>query len=451
MTWRETQQTKVFWFFFSKKNILSFFYLGPLLLALAVVTPPWQNPDEFAHMLRAVEVAHGGLFGYRAWGTTGGQSDPAIYDAYKPILGVAMHPEQRVSRAALAASGAVGWHRATIYTPYPTVEYSPAFYLPAAAAYWVGYAASLSVNHTLLLARAANGAVFALIAGAALTRARRTRLPLLAILLLPTTLALGASANQDSPMLACTALVVAMLDRAIAEARDLRRGELWLSAVLLAAIGMARPPYAGFLLCLLLAARPPAWAGLKALLAAATVVLAWCVAVALLIVVRRGHEDPHAQLAWLAADPARVPSVIWATARTFGADYVAQTIGVLGWTDTRLPTPYIAGACGVLALAGAAGTGGAARRPWLPLCGGLFAVFSIFVLQYFTWTWPGQPYVTGVLGRYFLPIMMVLALAVPRVGWAARLVRPAAAAVAVQAIVTPAMMFHALLLRYYIM
>jgi hypothetical protein len=59
--------------------------------------------------------------------------------------------------------------------------------------------------------------------------------------------------------------------------------------------------------------------------------------------------------------------------------------------------------------------------------------------------------VTGVLGRYFLPIMMVLALAVPRVGWGARLVRPAAAAVAVQAIVTPAMMFHALLLRYYIM
>ena len=108
LNWRGTQQTKVFWFFFSKKNLLTFFYLAPLLLTLAVVTPPWQNPDEFAHMLRAVEVAHGGLFGYRAWGTTGGESDPAIYDAYKPILGVAMHPEQRVSRAALAASGAVG-------------------------------------------------------------------------------------------------------------------------------------------------------------------------------------------------------------------------------------------------------------------------------------------------------------------------------------------------------
>ncbi len=421
-----------------------------MLLALAVVTPPWQNPDEFAHMLRAVEVAHGGLFGYRAWGTTGGESDPAIYDAYTPILGVAMHPEQRVSRAALAASGSVGWHKATIYTPYPTVEYSPAFYLPTAAAYWGGRAASLSVNHTLLLARAANAVVFLLVVLAAVTTARRTRLPLLAILLLPTTLALAASANQDSPMLACTALVVAILDRAIAQARDLRRGEVWLSAVLLACIGMARPPYAGFLLCLLLAARPPAWAGMRALLVAGAAVLAWCVAVALLIVVRRGREDPHAQLAWLAADPARVASVIWATARTFGADYVAQTVGVLGWTDTRLPTPYIVGACLVLVLAGAAGAGGPARRPWLPLCGGLFAVVSIFVLQYFTWTWPGQPYVTGVLGRYFLPVMMVLALAVPRVAWGSRLRRPAAAAIAVQAIVTPAVIFHALLLRYYL-
>jgi hypothetical protein len=251
-------------------------------------------------------------------------------------------------------------------------------------------------------------------------------------------------------MLACTGLVVAILDRAIAEARDLSRGELWLSAVLLAAIGMARPPYGGFLLCLLLAARPPAWAGLKPLLAASASVLAWCVAVALLIVVRRGREDAHAQLAWLAADPARVPAVIWATARSFGADYVAQTIGVLGWTDTPLPTPYISAACVVLVLAGAAGTGGPARRPWLPLCGGLFALASIFVLQYFTWTWPGQPYVTGVLGRYFLPIMMVLALAAPSVRWGARLAPAAAAAVALQALVTPAVMLHALLLRYYL-
>ncbi len=34
-------------------------------------------------MARAVQVAHGGLLGYRAWTTSGGLSDPAIYDAYQ--------------------------------------------------------------------------------------------------------------------------------------------------------------------------------------------------------------------------------------------------------------------------------------------------------------------------------------------------------------------------------
>jgi hypothetical protein len=34
---------------------------------LAIAMPPFQNPDEPNHFLRAAQVAHGGLIGSRFW------------------------------------------------------------------------------------------------------------------------------------------------------------------------------------------------------------------------------------------------------------------------------------------------------------------------------------------------------------------------------------------------
>ncbi len=439
-------------FFFEKKKqktfaILVLAYLVPVLGVILGVTPVWQNPDEPFHLLRAVNVAHGGVLGSRAWGTAGGLSDRAIYDSYEPVRGVAMHPARRVDRAGLAASGTVRWGTVA-YTPFPnTIQYGPAFYVPGAVAYWLGRGAGLSIDHTLLLARGFNAILFALIVAAALGMARRTRLALATIVILPTSLALAASASQDGLVMACTVLCVALLDRAISDGRAVTRGEALMLAGLLVCIGMARPPYAGFLALLMLGVPPPKRAGLRLPLAAAGVVLAWCAAVAWHVSVRMGGSDAHRQLALLAADPGGIPGIVAATARAFAVEYAVQFVGVLGWTDTRLPNAYILAAWVVLVLAGMAGMAGPARRPWWPLGGAVFAVVTIFVLQYLDWTWPGQPVVTGVLGRYFLPVAVVTTLALPRLdlrlGWLA------GGGLAVLAAVTPAVMLHALVLRYY--
>jgi uncharacterized membrane protein len=430
-------------------RVLILAYLLPVLLVLAVVMPPWENPDEPFHMLRAVHLAHGGVLGYRAWGSAGGASDPAIYDAYKPVIPVSMHAEQRVSRAALAASGAVGWRHETIYTPFPnTAQYFPAFYVPDAAAYWIGRATRLSVDRTLILARCMNAVVYALIAAVVLTLARRARPFLAAVLLLPTSLELAASASQDCGLLAATALVVAVLDRAMAEQRATSGRETLLVAVLLTCIGAARPPYAGFLLLLFLTALPPRRAPVRLAAMCGALILAWCLAVAWRVSIKFGGADIHQQVALLAGDPGRIPGIVVATLRTFTVDYVVQIIGVLGWTDTRLPHGYVIAGAAVLVLALAASADGPVRRPGWALGAVAFALAALFVLQYLTWTWPGQPYVTGVFGRYFLPMMMVFALGVPRVGLSLRV--PAGVAIAGLACITPAVMLHAILLRYYV-
>ena len=80
----------------------------------------------------------------------------------------------------------------------------------------------------------------------------------------------------------------------------------------------------------------------------------------------------------------------------------------------------------------------------------LFAFTTIFSLQYLTWSWPGQLVITGVLGRYFTPLAMVLALALPAWRHAPRLRTPANLGLVALAAITPAVTIHTLLFRYYV-
>ncbi len=430
-------------------NLCAALYLAytlPLLLVVALITPPWQNPDEPLHVARIVQVAHGGLIGSRAYGTAGGWSDRAIYDAYKPVAHAAMHPDQRLSGADLQASRAVQWTPQLAYTSFPnTAQYPPMFYVPGAAAYWAGRAGHLSIDRTLILIRLTNAVLFACISAAALKLSQRTRPFLAAILLLPTTLSLACAAGQDSLLFAATALAVALLDRIITAQRPATRPESLLIAALLICVAAARPPYAGFLLALLLLDPKPTARTLRLMAISAALVLAWCLAVAVHVTVKLGGADITRQLAFISANPGEILPIIAHTIRNSSWPDWQQFIGVLGWTDTILPTPYILAQTCVLAAAAAA-CSGVTRLRWAPAAGAAFAVLAIFVLQFLTWTWPGQLEITGVLGRYFIPTTLLLALVLPSRAILAP--RMAWMAIGLAASITPATMVHAILIRY---
>jgi uncharacterized membrane protein len=424
-------------------------FVLPLLSTLALVTPPWQNPDEPLHLARIVQIAHGGLIGSRAFGTAGGLSDASIYNAYRPVAHAAMRPDQRLSRQDIQAANQIHWGTTLAFTSFPnTAQYPAAFYLPGAAAYWAGRAGQLSIDHTLLLIRLTNAVLFAAITAASVFLAGRTRPFLVAVLLLPTTLSLASAAGQDSLLFASTALAVALLDRLITAHRAATRSESLLIAALLVCIAAARPPYAGFLLVLLLLDPKLGRKQFGLIAACAACVLAWCLAVALHVSVKLGGADMHRQIVFIAAHPGQILPTIALTFHNSAWKYWQQLIGVLGWTDTPLPKPYILAQSGVLCLAAAA-CGGTARRAYAPAVGIAFAILTIFLLQWLTWTWPGQPEITGVLGRYFVPIAMVAGLALParkiphlpRIAWAA---------IAAAACITPVAMIHAEIIRYYL-
>jgi hypothetical protein len=186
----------------------------PLTIMLAVMVPPFTNADEPFHMLRAVALAHFHVIGKRFDNHchncptgSGGESDMAVFYAFGPLSTLSWLPNQpdgQVSASMLAASNAVGWQKDATGNVWfgSTAQYPPAFYVPDIAGYWIGRAAGLRVDATLCLCRCLNALTFVALAALAIARARRLRPILAALLMLPMTLALAASASQDAGIIA---------------------------------------------------------------------------------------------------------------------------------------------------------------------------------------------------------------------------------------------------------
>jgi hypothetical protein len=131
--------------------------------------------------------------------------------------------------------------------------------------------------------------------------------------------------------------------------------------------------------------------------------------------------------------------------------YASEFIGRLAWNDQPLPAAYLLLAGGVLGLAALAGMAGEVRRPaytWLAVG---FAVGTIMVLQYLDWTPPGRDRAEGVVGRYFITLFLILSLALPSIErWAPARRYASCVGLIILALVTPAVMAHHVVLRFYI-
>src|SRR5258706_8616630 len=77
-------------------------------LALALLTPPFQNPDEGGHFLRATQIAGGEFVGRRLdGGTSGGRGDSAAYHAPLLFAPLAGHSQRRGDPALSAPAAAI--------------------------------------------------------------------------------------------------------------------------------------------------------------------------------------------------------------------------------------------------------------------------------------------------------------------------------------------------------
>ena len=435
---------------------------------LAVNMPPFQNADEPAHFLRAVQLADGHIIGERFSsiaddGTTsessGGQLDTAVSQAFKPFGTLLFHPDVKATRDQWAPN--VRWSQQTAWIGIPnTVLYPPIFYLPSIAGILYGRDHDLTVVQTLLVSRLLTGVAAAVLGAVAIAFAGDAAIWLFAILTLPMSLALMAACSQDALMLASSALVGAMLLRLFDMTTQSPIRVFVIAALLLALLGLARPPYAALGLLLLFAPGVRLRIRILGVGAIFVVVFAWSQLMAATVFINSAGSadaDPPAQIALLWADPFRVLSIAVATLSLWKV-YVDSFIGLLGWLDTPLPRLYYHAAWIVLGMAALAaalrqrsGSASYARYPVIMLTV-LVCIAAVFASLYITGTRPGNATVSGVSGRYFLPIALFAAPFIPPIGsaWTARIRWTLTILVLMFPVVSLGVVTRAVVLRYYL-
>jgi hypothetical protein len=227
---------------------------APLMLFFALAVPVNQVPDEITHILRAESVRLGTLMGHRIdVANPSGQEAPKVRgaaiwvdaglsDAAFFMPANTPHNPLKITAELLTSWHAIPWanHRvervAENVAPYP-----PLFYVPAAIAMAASKLAGAPPASAILAARLANTTYYLLLGSLTLALARSGRAALLALLLLPMSLSLGASCSQDGLLIATAALTAALLSRTGPSAPE--RWSWWLGAGALACVILAKPPY----------------------------------------------------------------------------------------------------------------------------------------------------------------------------------------------------------------
>ncbi len=402
------------------------FFLLALLTGwlLAGLLPPGHAADEAAHAIRVDALSRGRVLGHRE-GTSGGfTTQPALAD-----VALQTFPRRIETRAERDAAEAVTWDAPRQFFHLGTIAaYFPAVYLPAATAVLAARRLHATPAQAFMAGRRANVLAFALAGTAALAVARRGRALIAAVLLLPMSLGLAASLGGDAVLIAMAALAAACLTRG-------GQWEWWAAATLLTLVGLTKLPYAPLLLALLPTGRPALPVRLGAVALSAALMLGWAAynqAVVAGVTPWPPYEagplwpgpprqfaasDPAAQLQVLLAHPIQAATLV---NRTLQQDtrLWRNLVGVLGWLTIELPGWVYSMWTGARARAAAGllverGPGAGPVPALTALLGIALSAWAVMLAQYLGWTPVGADVIAGVQGRYFLPLLPFLAVAVP--------------------------------------
>jgi uncharacterized membrane protein len=407
-----------------------------LYVAYALITPPFQTPDEQQHLFRAWQLAHFQLHAERRGDEVGGMLPTGLPDAAVAELGTAApHVEIRpVPRRPLAQM----FERSTPVSDSQPKRfanflggalYGPVGYAPQIAALWASSALGWSAEATVRLGRLFNAALTLGLLALALTIMPVGRLFVLLLALMPMTAAMAASLGQDGLIIGSCAMVTALGLRAAREARW-SRSALVLLGLFGGVLGLTKIVYTPLIALALLPVprgrRPLPWmAGPAALLALAAGLSALWLKINAGAVVRMapGLSDPGAQLAFIAAHPSALLATLARTLADLGG-HIVMTSFSFGWLTVGpvMGAAFLAGAALVTALFHGIPAGTLPGRGWR-VWGALIALLiaaGISTAIYIASSPVGSPIVLGLQGRYFLPLLPLLGLVAARPRGAAR-------------------------------
>lgn len=403
---------------------------------LTILTPPFQVPDEQQHFFRAYQLSSLELAATVRHGESGGVLPSSLPELAEGFLGSReIHGERKLrpfplSDTLQALRTPLDPERREFTDFFGAAFYSPAPYLPQAAAIAAGRALGVGPLGLLYMGRLANGLVAVLLVAAALRAIPAGALALSVFGLLPMTLYVFASVSPDAGVIGTALFFTALCLRA-------RVSGLWttwdvVAASLAAAVFCSVKPVYVPLLVLGLpfgrrAANLLAYAVIVSVGLGATI--GWIRYASPLIIFPEG-ADPAAQVGRIVSEPFWYLGVLCASVTVLAPYWGRQMIGVLGWLNLYLRLPLYLVPLVAWALTAVLPRGKRWQPHFLECCWyvilGLASTVLISTTLYVYSNVVGQPFIKGVQGRYFLPLAgiaaVVLESRVPLRGLSYRLV-----------------------------
>lgn len=400
-----------------------FLILAPILyLAYALLTPPFQTPDEHQHLFRAYQLAGGHILGERHDREAGGYLPPGLVRSAQLELGNAA--PHVLNRPTPKTSLAERFDRATPlnaddrpqFTNFQgSVSYTPAGYVPQILAVWVGRVLDLSVETIVRLGRILNAGLALALLYVAFRALPVGRLLLLLIALFPMTAACAASLGQDGMIIGAGALLTALGLRAVVLGRWTRR-EAVAATVMTCLITLAKAVYLPLAGLALLPrpsgaefwrwALPPVMFGVVALVLSAM----WLKLVSgLFVPMLAGMPSPAEQLAHLAEHPLLFPRVLIATYAAHSKP-LFESAFIFGWLNIGPVWSAVNPTLAALAVTLWNGDERAdlLSRTWRvwALVVSLVTIVLLTLALYILGSNLGGTIVEGLQGRYFIPIVL---------------------------------------------
>lgn len=405
------------------RSPLAWLFPSLFLLLVAFVStfvPPFQAPDEPAHVLRAYLLARGELVLERpaSGGMPGGEVDAGLISFIDHFGHVPFNRDTRVSPEVAATAARERWTGSTVFAATPAAAYFPLIYAPIAAGLSIGQAAGATVETSYRLARILVMAAIAAVLAAAFAL-ERPPLGVMALLLMPMTVFLATSAVIDG---LATALAVLVISAFLATVRDPGSRSHWLVVIMCMAafvLVTARPFALPLVVLPMVAAiRLRSMTGVGLGVVSAVTGVAWLVFYSgAMGEPPRGQAPPGAELVvHYLTNPGQFASILIATVAdpAYRLGYQRSFIGVLGWLDAPLrPSAYVwLGSLLLIAVAGSLQWRGWSTQVGVRVLLAVLALVSItliFAMLLVTWTPHPADRIEGVQGRYFvIPVLLFI-------------------------------------------
>jgi uncharacterized membrane protein/tetratricopeptide (TPR) repeat protein len=421
--------------------------------AFLVLTPPYQVPDEPAHFRRAFEISEGRIIAVKRDGSTGDEQPRALDAHEQRYARFFRHHEQKTTAAEILGGAAVRIDPDDReFDPFPNAAiHPPLTYLPQAAAIFLTRHLVGSVLVCIYAGRLANLLAAVAVTFLAVRRTPAGKWAFAALALTPMAISLSASLSPDALTNALSFLLIAqVLALALGKEERISGKSLAVTALLGAAVGLAKQAYFLLPLCyLMIPARKSGGlfrhgAGLAAVMGATLLAVGgWG------LVVREIYSPADPQFGMNPAEQFRLMcrqpgEFLLVVVRTLGYTplFAEEFVGWLGFADIPMAGwVYVVALTFLVAVCAAEfgpGSGVTGRQALVAAGVTALVAFTVLVIMHLTWDAVGAP-VVSLQGRYFIPVAPLAGLALgrllgtlarPALAPAARVVRVAAVAAA---------------------